>query len=110
MPGHSGWLAVFGVIGALMALLNERRLKLEAEGLFSPERKRPLPFMPRTIGIVTSVFTAVTVGVLVGELVEVAVLVDLLPVHEAHRDGAPGRELALAVLEKAVRVSHGKPP
>lgn len=40
--------------GALMALLNERRLKLEAEGLFSPERKRPLPFMPRTIGIVTS--------------------------------------------------------
>ena len=44
------------------------------------------------------------------ELVEVAVLVDLLPVHEAHRDGAPGRELALAVLEKAVRVSHGKPP
>lgn len=40
--------------GALMALLNERRLKLEGEGLFSTERKRPLPYMPRTIGIVTS--------------------------------------------------------
>ncbi len=40
--------------GALMALLNERRIKLEAEGLFAPERKRPLPFIPRTIGIVTS--------------------------------------------------------
>ncbi|MDX1732431.1 MAG: exodeoxyribonuclease VII large subunit, partial [Aurantimonas coralicida] len=40
--------------GALMALLNERRRKLEAEGLFAAERKRPLPFMPRVIGVVTS--------------------------------------------------------
>ncbi len=40
--------------GALMALLNERKLKLEAEGLFAPERKRPLPFMPRVVGVVTS--------------------------------------------------------
>ncbi|MBO0903017.1 exodeoxyribonuclease VII large subunit [Jiella sonneratiae] len=40
--------------GALMALLNERRLKLEAEGLFLPERKRRLPFLPRVIGVVTS--------------------------------------------------------
>ncbi|MFD2236804.1 exodeoxyribonuclease VII large subunit [Aureimonas populi] len=40
--------------GALMALLNERRLKLEAEGLFARERKRPLPFLPRVIGVVTS--------------------------------------------------------
>ncbi|WP_082666163.1 exodeoxyribonuclease VII large subunit, partial [Aureimonas sp. AU4] len=40
--------------GALMALLNERRLKMEAEGLFAQARKRPLPFLPRVIGIVTS--------------------------------------------------------
>ncbi|MCE7029048.1 exodeoxyribonuclease VII large subunit [Jiella avicenniae] len=40
--------------GALMALLNERRLKLEAEGLFAGERKRRLPFLPRVIGVVTS--------------------------------------------------------
>ncbi|MBO0661151.1 exodeoxyribonuclease VII large subunit [Jiella sp. MQZ9-1] len=40
--------------GALMALLNERRQKLEAEGLFADERKRPLPFLPRIIGVVTS--------------------------------------------------------
>ncbi|TFF21682.1 exodeoxyribonuclease VII large subunit [Jiella endophytica] len=40
--------------GALMALLNERRLKLEAEGLFAAERKRRLPFLPRVIGVVTS--------------------------------------------------------
>jgi exodeoxyribonuclease VII large subunit len=41
-------------IGALMALLEERRRKLNAEGLFSPERKRRLPFLPRVIGVVTS--------------------------------------------------------
>ena len=28
--------------------------KLEAEGLFAPERKRPLPAVPRCIGVVTS--------------------------------------------------------
>ncbi len=41
-------------IGALMALLEERRKKLQAEGLFDEERKRALPFLPETIGIVTS--------------------------------------------------------
>ncbi|MFC3705422.1 exodeoxyribonuclease VII large subunit [Devosia honganensis] len=40
--------------GALMALLEERRRKLLAEGLFARERKRPLPYLPRVIGVVTS--------------------------------------------------------
>ncbi|WP_102960755.1 exodeoxyribonuclease VII large subunit [Mangrovicella endophytica] len=40
--------------GALMALLDERRRKLEAEGLFAAERKQVLPFLPRVIGVVTS--------------------------------------------------------
>ena len=40
--------------GALLALLEKTRLRLEAEGLFAPSRKRPLPFLPRTIGVVTS--------------------------------------------------------
>ena len=40
--------------GALMALLDKRRRALAAEGLFAEERKRKLPFLPRTIGIVTS--------------------------------------------------------
>ena len=40
--------------GALMALLEERRRKLQAEGLFARERKRPLPYLPRVIGVVTS--------------------------------------------------------
>ncbi len=40
--------------GALMALIEERRLKLLAEGLFDQSRKKPIPFLPRLIGIVTS--------------------------------------------------------
>src|SRR5690606_38633133 len=41
-------------VGALMALLEERRRKLAAEGLFDDERKRALPYMPRVVGVVTS--------------------------------------------------------
>jgi exodeoxyribonuclease VII large subunit len=40
--------------GALMALLEQRRKLLQAEGLFDPARKRALPFLPATIGVVTS--------------------------------------------------------
>ncbi len=40
--------------GALMALLEERRRKLAAEGLFAAERKKRLPYLPRLIGVVTS--------------------------------------------------------
>lgn len=40
--------------GDLMQKYLELKAKLEAEGLFDPARKRPLPFMPRRIGIVTS--------------------------------------------------------
>src|SRR4051812_17119588 len=40
-------------IGALLARLEQLRKTLAAEGLFAPERKRPLPFLPRTVGLVT---------------------------------------------------------
>lgn len=40
--------------GALLALLEKTKARLEAEGLFAPERKRKLPFLPRVIGVVTS--------------------------------------------------------
>lgn len=40
--------------GALMALLEERRKKLAAEGLFDPGHKKPIPYLPGTIGVVTS--------------------------------------------------------
>lgn len=41
-------------VGALMALYEDRKKKLAAEGLFDPERKRDLPFLPSVIGVVTS--------------------------------------------------------
>ena len=40
--------------GALLKLLEDRKRKLAAEGLFDAARKRPLPYLPRVIGIVTS--------------------------------------------------------
>ena len=40
--------------GALLKLLEDRRRKLAAEGLFDQGRKRPLPYLPNVIGIVTS--------------------------------------------------------
>lgn len=41
-------------LGALMALLEERKRRLAAEGLFDEGRKKPRPFLPRVVGIVTS--------------------------------------------------------
>jgi exodeoxyribonuclease VII large subunit len=41
-------------LGALQLAFEQLRNKLEKEGLFAPERKRPLPFLPKTVGIVTS--------------------------------------------------------
>ena len=40
--------------GALLKLLEERRRKLAAEGLFDESLKKPLPFLPNVIGVVTS--------------------------------------------------------
>lgn len=40
--------------GALMALLEKRKKLLAGEGLFDPERKRELPYLPEIIGVVTS--------------------------------------------------------
>jgi exodeoxyribonuclease VII large subunit len=41
-------------VGALMAMLEERRRRLAAEGLFDTARKRRLPYLPGVIGVVTS--------------------------------------------------------
>ncbi len=40
--------------GALMALLEKRKKQYIAEGLFAEQHKKPLPFMPQTIGVITS--------------------------------------------------------
>jgi exodeoxyribonuclease VII large subunit len=41
-------------VGALLAQIEARRLKFQAEGLFDPARKQPLPWLPGVIGVVTS--------------------------------------------------------
>ena len=58
-PARSGYQIVIDSlepagVGALLAQLEERRRKLAAEGLFDADRKRPLPYLPRVIGVVTS--------------------------------------------------------
>ncbi|OYX02337.1 MAG: exodeoxyribonuclease VII large subunit, partial [Rhizobiales bacterium 32-66-8] len=58
-PGKSGYQIViealeFAGAGAIMAMLDERKRRLSAEGLFDPARKVPLPFLPAVIGIITS--------------------------------------------------------
>ncbi len=58
-PGRSKYQIVIESMeiageGALLALLEKLRARLATEGLFAPERKRALPFLPRTIGVVTS--------------------------------------------------------
>ncbi|VAV97593.1 Exodeoxyribonuclease VII large subunit [hydrothermal vent metagenome] len=41
-------------VGALMALFEERKKKLAAEGLFDEDRKKTIPYLPKIIGVVTS--------------------------------------------------------
>ena len=58
-PGRSKYQIVIDRMelageGALMALLEKLKAKLAGEGLFAPERKKPLPFLPTRIGVVTS--------------------------------------------------------
>jgi exodeoxyribonuclease VII large subunit len=45
-------------VGALQVAFEQLKRQLAAEGLFDPSRKKPLPFMPRTIGIVTALRSA----------------------------------------------------
>lgn len=58
-PGKSGYQIViealeFAGAGAIMAMLEERKRRLAAEGLFDAARKVPLPFLPQVIGVITS--------------------------------------------------------
>jgi exodeoxyribonuclease VII large subunit len=58
-PGRSQYQLIVDTVepaglGALMALLDERKRRLAAEGLFEDARKQLLPYLPTVIGIVTS--------------------------------------------------------
>ena len=58
-PGKSSYQIVIDQlepagVGALLAQLEARKRKLAAEGLFDPERKRNIPYLPLVIGVITS--------------------------------------------------------
>ena len=58
-PGRSSYQIIVEFMepagaGALLAMLEKRKAMFAAEGLFDASRKKPLPFLPRKIGIVTS--------------------------------------------------------
>ena len=68
-PGRSDYSIIVDSItpageGALMALLEQRKKKLAAEGLFDEQNKKSLPKYPETIGIVTSPTGAVIKDIL----------------------------------------------
>jgi exodeoxyribonuclease VII large subunit len=70
-PGSSKYQIVIDAlepagVGALMALLEERKKKLGLEGLFDEARKKKLPFLPRVVGLVTSPTGAVIRDMLAG--------------------------------------------
>ncbi|THK37499.1 exodeoxyribonuclease VII large subunit [Ensifer sp. MPMI2T] len=99
-PGSSKYQIVIESLepagaGALMALLEERKRKFAAEGLFDAGRKRPLPFMPKVIGVVTSPTGAVIRDILHR-------IADRFPVHvvvwpaRVQGDGS-GEEVAAAI-------------
>ena len=58
-PGRSNYQLIIETMelagqGALLKMLEERKKKLAAEGLFAAERKKKIPFLPDTIGVITS--------------------------------------------------------
>ncbi len=78
-PGRSSYQIVAETMelageGALMLLFEKLKARLTAEGLFDPSSKRPIPRMPRTIGVVTSPTGAVIRDILHR-------LADRFPVH-----------------------------
>jgi exodeoxyribonuclease VII large subunit len=83
-------------VGALQLAFEQLKRRLEAEGLFDLERKRPLPMLPRSIGVVTS-----PTGAAVRDILRIlkrrneSVNVLIAPAR-VQGDGA-GQEIALAI-------------
>lgn len=101
-PGRSSYQIVIDHIepagaGALMALLEQRKKALAAEGLFAEERKQLIPFMPRVIGVVTSPTGAVIRDILHRLMDRYPVHVIVWPVRV--QGDTSGREVANGVYQ-----------
>ncbi|MBV0891585.1 exodeoxyribonuclease VII large subunit [Paracoccus sp. Z118] len=95
-------------LGALMAMLEQRRRKLEAEGLFHPSRKRPIPYLPRVIAVVTSPSGAVIRDILHRLRDRFPSRVLIWPVAVQGRDCAP--QVAAAVRGLNALAPGGRVP
>ncbi len=99
-PGSSKYQIVIDAlepagIGALMALIEERKKKLGLEGLFDEARKKKLPFLPRVVGLITSPTGAVIRDMLHGFEERFPAHVVLWPVRVQGETCAP--EVAAAI-------------
>ncbi len=110
-PGRSRYQIIIDSLevageGALLKMLEERRKKLLAEGLFDEDRKKNIPYIPEVIGIVTSPTGAVIRDILhrLGDRFPSRVL--LAPVI-VQGDGAPVQ--VAAAIEGFNRLSPGCP-
>ena len=83
-------------VGALLQQLEERKKRLAAEGLFDAARKKPLPFLPARIGVITSPTGAVIRDILHR-------LADRFPVHVLLWPVAVQGEGAAAHIAAAIR-------
>src|SRR5438128_7720382 len=95
-------------LGLLQAKFESLKRKLEAEGLFAPERKRPLPKFPRRIGIVTSP-TGAAIRDMLNVLRRRAPWLQILinPVRVQGTGGA--QEIAVAIRELAIPNENWQP-
>lgn len=82
--------------GLLQKKFLELKAKLEREGIFVPERKRPIPFLPRAIGIVTSKSGAVIHDIMVKLRERMPIVPVFLVDVRVQGEGAAG-EIAAAI-------------
>lgn len=82
--------------GALRRRFEELRARLERDGFFAPERKRPLPVLPRAVGLVTSKSGAVLHDVMVKIRERFPAMVVYLAETRVQGDGA-AEEVAAAI-------------
>ncbi len=113
-PGKSAYQVICSDIkqeglGALMAMLEERKKKLAGEGLFDQSRKRAIPFMPKCVGVITSPTGAVIRDILhrISERFGIHVLVYPVPVQGA--DSAAAVAGAIEFFNELDKNSPNKP-
>lgn len=86
--------------GALLKMLEQRKKKLAGEGLFAAERKKPIPFLPRKIGVITSPTGAVINDILHRLRDRFPVHVQLYPVRVQGETAAQEVLSALQAFER----------